>query len=166
MVQFRINSGMGLSRFKGFGALEMVYPAFWSGNLDCRQISQLVKSNKKRLFLVDTLALVRKLERQGVPLNQPEAITAAITQIEMIQESSLSKFKSQVQSSQGNYFSLLQHETVKLHNDIEKMRSELRLGMLYWNSIQGLRSEAFLSPHRELAISPGQYIPLSNAQGF
>ncbi|KAL5564353.1 hypothetical protein UlMin_027517 [Ulmus minor] len=126
MVQFRINSGMGLSRFKGFGALEMVYPAFWSGNLDCRQISQLVKSNKKRLFLVDTLALVRKLERQGVPLNQPEAITAAITQIEMIQESSLSKFKSQVQSSQGNYFSLLQHETVKLHNDIEKMRSELR----------------------------------------
>ncbi|XP_038876777.1 protein FMP32, mitochondrial-like isoform X3 [Benincasa hispida] len=114
---------------------------------ECRQISQLVKSNGKRLFLVDTLALVRKLEGQGVPSNQAEAITAAITEvlndslenishsfvskgemqkIEMIQDSNLSKFKSEVQSSQGHHFSLLGHETEKLRNDIEKMRSELR----------------------------------------
>ncbi|XP_022929338.1 uncharacterized protein LOC111435941 isoform X3 [Cucurbita moschata] len=86
-----------------------------------RQISQLAKSNGKRLFLVDTLALVRKLEGQGVPSNQAEAITAAITEVlndslenishsfvskgemqkvEMIQDSNLSKFKSEVQSSQ------------------------------------------------------------------
>ncbi|KAL4644273.1 hypothetical protein ACB092_02G152800 [Castanea dentata] len=115
--------------------------------LHCRHISQLVKSNGKRLFLVDTLALVRRLEGQGVPSKQAEAITAAITEvlndsvenvsqsfvskaemqkIEMIQESNLSKFKSEVQSSQGHHFSLLQHETEKLRNDIEKMRSELR----------------------------------------
>lgn len=101
----------------------------------------------KRLFLVDTLALVRKLEAQGVPTKQAEAITAAITEVlndslenvaqtfvskadlqrlEMIQESKLSKFKSQVQSSQDNHFSLLQHEIEKLKSDIEKMRSELR----------------------------------------
>ncbi|AET03834.1 putative Coiled-coil domain-containing protein [Medicago truncatula] len=112
--------------------------------------SQLVKSNGKHLFLVDTLALVRRLEGQGVPSKQAEAITAAITEVlndslenvsqalvskgemqktEMIQESNLSKFKSEVQSSQGHHFSLLQHETEKLRNDIEKMRSELRYEM-------------------------------------
>ncbi|OIT22420.1 PREDICTED: protein FMP32, mitochondrial-like [Nicotiana attenuata] len=103
--------------------------------------------NGKRLFLVDTLALVRRLEAQGVPTKQAEAITAAITEVlndslenvaqtfvskeelqtlEMIQESKLSKFKSEVQSSRENHFSLLQHETEKLKSDIEKMRSELR----------------------------------------
>lgn len=30
---------------------------------------------------------------------------------------------------QGHHFSLLQHETEKLRNDIEKMRSELRSGL-------------------------------------
>ncbi|XP_015064075.1 protein FMP32, mitochondrial [Solanum pennellii] len=101
----------------------------------------------KQLFLVDTLALVRKLEAKGVPTKQAEAITAAITEVlsdslenvaqtfvskadlqrlEMIQESKLSKFKSEVQSSQENHFSLLQHEIEKLKSDIEKMRRELR----------------------------------------
>ncbi|XP_042519445.1 protein FMP32, mitochondrial-like [Macadamia integrifolia] len=113
----------------------------------CRQISQLVKSNGSRAFLVDTLALVRRLEAQGVPSKQAEAITAAITEVlndslenvaqsfvskgemektVMLQESNLGKFKSQVQSSQEHHFSLLQRETEKLRNDIEKMRSELR----------------------------------------
>ncbi|KAJ1408828.1 coiled-coil domain-containing protein [Sesbania bispinosa] len=99
---------------------------------------------------------VRKLEGQGIPSKQAEAITAAITEvlndslenvsqslvsktemqrIEMLQEANLSKFKAEVQSSQvhhvsqfirDNHFSLLQHETEKLKNDIEKMRSELR----------------------------------------
>lgn len=107
----------------------------------------LVKTNGKRAFLVDTLALVRKLEAQGVPTKQAEAITAAITEVlndslenvarsfvskaemqktEMIQDSNLSKFKSEVQSSQEHHFSLLQRETEKLRTDIEKIRSELR----------------------------------------
>ncbi|XVF62147.1 hypothetical protein PTKIN_Ptkin08bG0193600 [Pterospermum kingtungense] len=113
----------------------------------CRHVSQLQKSNGKRLFLVDTLALVRKLEAEGLPSKQAEAITAAITEVlndslenvslsvvskaemqksEMIQESNLSKLKSEVHSSQENHFSLLQHENEKLRHDIEKMRSELR----------------------------------------
>ncbi|KAH7566313.1 hypothetical protein ACOSP7_022738 [Xanthoceras sorbifolium] len=116
-------------------------------SLDRRQISQLVTSNGKRLFLVDTLALVRRLEAQGLPSNQAEAITAAITEVltdslenvsqsvvtkgemqksELIQESNLSKFKSEVQNLQEHHFSSLQHEAEKLRNDIEKMRNELR----------------------------------------
>ncbi|OMO74404.1 hypothetical protein CCACVL1_16768 [Corchorus capsularis] len=112
-----------------------------------RQISQLVNSNGKRAFLVDTLALVRSLEAQGVPSKQAEAITAAITEVlndslenvshsfvskaemqksEMLQEANLSKFKSEVKSSQEHHFSMLQRETEKLRGDIEKMRSELR----------------------------------------
>ncbi|KAK2998363.1 hypothetical protein RJ639_023660, partial [Escallonia herrerae] len=115
--------------------------------VDYRPFSQLAKSNGKRVFLVDTLALVRSLEAQGVPSKQAEAITAAITEVlndslenvahsfvskaemqksEMIQDANLSKFKSEVQSSQEHHFSLLQRETEKLRNDIEKMRSELR----------------------------------------
>ncbi|PHT36046.1 hypothetical protein CQW23_23746 [Capsicum baccatum] len=90
---------------------------------------------------------VRRLEARGVPSEQAEAITSAITEVlndslenvalsfvsraemqksEMVQEASLSKFKSEVQSSQEHHFSLLQRETEKLRNDIEKMRSELR----------------------------------------
>uniref|UniRef100_A0A0D6QU02 DUF1640 domain-containing protein n=1 Tax=Araucaria cunninghamii TaxID=56994 RepID=A0A0D6QU02_ARACU len=115
--------------------------------LDTRQISQLVKSNGKRAFLVDTLALVRRLEAQGLTSKQAEAITATITEVlndslenvaqsfvskaemqrsEMTQESALSKFKSEVQSSQDHHFSLLQRETEKLRTDIDRMRSELR----------------------------------------
>ncbi|KAK8562989.1 hypothetical protein V6N12_011051 [Hibiscus sabdariffa] len=134
-----------------------------------RQISELVKSNGKRAFLVDTLALVRSLEAQGVPSKQAEAITGAITEVlndslenvshsfvskaemqktEMLQEANLSKFKSEVKSSQRRldasmeensevmelqlgvdneyHFSMLQRETEKLRGDIEKMQSELR----------------------------------------
>ncbi|KAL2240141.1 protein FMP32, mitochondrial-like [Sesamum indicum] len=120
---------------------------FGSTRLESRPISQLAKPNGKRLFLVDTLALVRRLEAQGVPSQQAEAITAAMTEVlndslenvsysfvskgemqknEMTQESNLSKFKTEVKSSQDHHFSLLQHETEKLKSDIEKMRSELR----------------------------------------
>jgi len=115
--------------------------------VDSRQISQLAKPIGKRVFLVDTLALVRSLEAQGVPSKQAEAITAAITEVlndslenvahsfvskgemekvAMVQDANLDKFKSEVQSSQEHHFSLLQRETEKLRNDIEKMRSELR----------------------------------------
>ncbi|KAJ7953081.1 Protein FMP32 mitochondrial [Quillaja saponaria] len=156
--QLGTNSGIGLTGLGGFGASKALSPSYDSCSaslasipcyrqIDCRHFNQLVKSNGKRLFLVDTLALVRRLEGQGLPSNQAEAITAAITEvlndslenvsqsfvskgemqkIEMVQEANLSKFKSEVQSSQGHHFSLLQHETEKLRNDIDKMRSELR----------------------------------------
>ncbi|RVX16786.1 hypothetical protein CK203_006103 [Vitis vinifera] len=140
-------------------------PSGYCRRSDYRPFSQFVKSNGGRLFLVDTLALVRKLEAQGIPSKHAEAITSTITEvlndslenvaqslvskgeiqkvrfidsgvpvgpwlvmlhIEMTQESNLSKFKSEVESSQGHHFSLLQHETEKLRSDIEKMRSELR----------------------------------------
>uniref|UniRef100_A0A453SFD3 Uncharacterized protein n=1 Tax=Aegilops tauschii subsp. strangulata TaxID=200361 RepID=A0A453SFD3_AEGTS len=123
------------------------WPTRWAGPAAARSISQLVKTNGRRAFLVDTLALVRKLESQGVPTKQAEAITSAITEVlndslesisesfvskaemqksEMLQEANISKFKSQVQSSQENHFSLLQRETEKLRGDIDKMRSELK----------------------------------------
>ncbi|GFP95463.1 protein fmp32 mitochondrial [Phtheirospermum japonicum] len=120
---------------------------FVPNRLDSRSFSELPKPNGKRLSFVDTLALVRRLEAQGVPSKQAEAITGAMTEVlndsleyvshgfvskgemqknEMAQESNLSKFKTEVKSSQDHHFSLLQHETEKLKNDIEKMRSELR----------------------------------------
>ncbi|KAE8667390.1 putative cellular nucleic acid binding protein [Hibiscus syriacus] len=97
------------------------YSSSFVNRVGHRQISELVMSNGKRAFLVDTLALVRSLEAQGVPSKQAEAITAAITEVlndslenvshsfvsksemqksEMLQEANLSKFKSEVKSSQ------------------------------------------------------------------
>uniref|UniRef100_A0A2P2JF60 Protein FMP32 n=1 Tax=Rhizophora mucronata TaxID=61149 RepID=A0A2P2JF60_RHIMU len=82
-----------------------------------------------------------------MPSKQAEALTAAITGVlndslenvshfvvskaemqknEMIQETNLSKFKTEVQSLQEHHVSLLQHEAEKLQNDIDNMRSELR----------------------------------------
>ncbi|PSS21370.1 hypothetical protein CEY00_Acc10413 [Actinidia chinensis var. chinensis] len=149
--QFGVNSfsEINLATLRAHAASNLLesssYPNRFS---DCRHISQLVQSNGKRLFLVDTLALVRRLEAQGVPSKQAEAITGAITEvlndslenvahsfvskgemqkIEMTQDSNLAKFKSKIQSSQEHHFSLLQHETEKLRSDdIEKMCSELR----------------------------------------
>ncbi|XP_042459793.1 uncharacterized protein LOC122043293 [Zingiber officinale] len=87
--------------------------------------SQLVKTNGNRAYLVDTLALVRRLEAQGLPTKQAEAITSTITEvlndslenvaqsfmsksemdkIEMVQESNLSKFKSEMKSTQYSLF--------------------------------------------------------------
>lgn len=119
-----------------------------SNSASTRHMSQLVsKVNGNRAFLVDTLALVRRLEAQGVPSKQAEAITASITEVlndslenvaqsfvskpemqtsVMMQESALSKFKAEVHSSQEHHFSLLQHETEKLRTAIDKMQSELR----------------------------------------
>ncbi|KAJ4964440.1 hypothetical protein NE237_024379 [Protea cynaroides] len=160
------NSGVYFSTFRGFNAsskvtgLDPVYlgassiglsasssSSLRSNRFYSRQMSQLVKANGSRAFLVDTLALVRKLEAHGLPTKQAEAITAAITvvlndslenvaqsfvtkeemqKLELVNESNLSQFKSQVHSSQDNHFSLLQRETEKLRNDIEKMRNELK----------------------------------------
>ncbi|KAM7529652.1 hypothetical protein LguiB_033062 [Lonicera macranthoides] len=159
-------AGSNLALLRGLAAASRApsssLSSTWRRRVDCRQISQVAKSNAKPLFLV------RRLEEQGLPSKQAEAITASITEvlndtietfthsfvskpemqkIELIQDSSLSKFKSEVQNSQidlivkvdsfnlsfgitgnspGHHFSLLQHETEKLKGDIEKMRSELR----------------------------------------
>ncbi|KAH0969425.1 hypothetical protein GBA52_028693 [Prunus armeniaca] len=188
--QLGTNSGFGLSGFGGPAASKVaVSPSLEYRHLDCRLTSQLVKSNGKRLFLVDTLALVRRLEGQGVPSKHAEAITAAITEVlndslENVSNSFVSKgdaenrddpriqfVQIQIRNSKrtvvfmylkydasifwvavawcgvllivdltsnykptfrisvirlGHHFSLLQHETEKLRNDIEKMRGELR----------------------------------------
>ncbi|KAL1536614.1 protein FMP32, mitochondrial-like isoform X1 [Salvia divinorum] len=117
------------------------------GLVGTRPISELAKSNGKRIYLVDTLALVRKLEAQGVESRQAQAITEAMMEVlndsmenvsgsyvsksemqksEMFQDNNLSMFKTEVKSSQDHHFSRLQHEMEKIKNDIEKMRSELR----------------------------------------
>ncbi|KAK7376060.1 hypothetical protein VNO78_34910 [Psophocarpus tetragonolobus] len=141
--------------------------------LQTRHFSQLVKSNGKHLFLVDTLALVRRLEGEGIPSKQAEAITEVLSEslenvsqllvskgemqkTEMMQESNLSKFKAEVQSSQGHHFSLLQHETEKLRNDIEKMRSEFR------NDIEKMRSELRYEIDK---VTAGQRLDLNLEKG-
>ncbi|WJZ83273.1 hypothetical protein VitviT2T_002969 [Vitis vinifera] len=123
----------------------------WNGSVvhpfACRQISQLGNGRGKRAFLVDTLALVKSLEAEGMPSKQAEAVTTALTHVlndtlenlaqslvskpelqkaSMLQESNLSKFKVEVQGSQEHHFSLLQRETEKLRNDIDKMRTDVR----------------------------------------
>jgi len=167
VFQLGARSGLSLTRLRRFStsktsgsvAEKLQLDGYWTNfggsslsnpsvnRFDSRQISQIAKSNGRRVFLVDTLALVRSLEAQGVPSKQAEAITAAITEVlndslenvshtfvskgqmekvSMEQDANLSKFKSEVQSSQEHHFSLLQRETEKLRHDIEKMRSELR----------------------------------------
>ncbi|KAJ8767178.1 hypothetical protein K2173_013575 [Erythroxylum novogranatense] len=141
-VHLRGNSGVCSSKFQ---AVSLPSSSIAKRFMH-RQISQLVKPNGNRAFLVDTLGLVRRLEAQGVPSKQAEAITAAITEVlndslenvshsfvskpeiqkRNVQESNLSKFKSEVQSSQEHHFSMLQRETEKLRSDIDKMRSDLR----------------------------------------
>lgn len=117
------------SQYNGGGSVNFYssepYKSSAANKFDYRQISQLAKPNGKRAFLVDTLALVRRLEARGVPSEQAEAITSAITEVlndslenvahsfvsraemqksEMVQEANLSKFKSEVQSSQKLWF--------------------------------------------------------------
>uniref|UniRef100_A0A7N0VBV1 Uncharacterized protein n=1 Tax=Kalanchoe fedtschenkoi TaxID=63787 RepID=A0A7N0VBV1_KALFE len=110
-----------------------------------RQMPSHFNANKP--FLVNTLALVKKLKEQGIPSNQAEAITGAVTQVlndslesvsdcyvsnsemhkmEMLQNSKLSTFKMEVEGSQAHHFSLLQNEAEKLKGEIEKMRNDFR----------------------------------------
>ncbi|KAI3946302.1 hypothetical protein MKW98_010426, partial [Papaver atlanticum] len=82
---------------------------------DCRQISQMTYNGEQRAFLVDTLALVRKLEKDGFESKHAQAITDAVTQVLMAQlyvsngqmekiqmsiEAAISKSKSQANSFQ------------------------------------------------------------------
>ncbi|KAG0607346.1 hypothetical protein M758_8G021400 [Ceratodon purpureus] len=119
-------------------------PWAWSHEA-VRGVSQLVAPKGKRLFLVDTLALVRRLESEGLTPKQSEAITAVITEVlndslenvgqtftsihemqrsEMMADAALGKFKGQMQSSQDHHFAMLQQETERLRTDIDKMRNE------------------------------------------
>ncbi|KAF8410502.1 hypothetical protein HHK36_003032 [Tetracentron sinense] len=108
-----------------------------------RQISQLLKYNGKQASLVDTLALVRRLEAEEIPLKQAEAIISVITEvfiesetqfsvskdetqkIGMILESNMSKLNSELESSQERHIYLFQRQTEKIGSNIEKMYSEL-----------------------------------------
>ncbi|EFJ32766.1 hypothetical protein SELMODRAFT_439685 [Selaginella moellendorffii] len=104
-------------------------------------------SNARRAFLVDTLAVMRRLEAQELNQRQAEAITAVVTSVlndslesvahsytsktdmqkcEMMHDASLSKFKAEMQSSLEHHFATLQRESERLRTDMEKMRSELR----------------------------------------
>ncbi|KAK4788247.1 hypothetical protein SAY86_019566 [Trapa natans] len=133
--------GLGITRF---GVTNMISPV---RQFDFRDVSQYVKSSGRRPLVVDTLALVKRLEAQGIPLKQAEAITTEIRdvlddslenvsqsfvskydmqKVEMDLESKLTKFKSEVQNTQGQHYSLLQRETEKLQNQIDNMRSELK----------------------------------------
>ncbi|KAL4572964.1 hypothetical protein LXL04_019753 [Taraxacum kok-saghyz] len=151
LVQLGINPGFQAKSMKnnvyGFATTFLVPKQSRCDYTYRRHLSQLVNPNGRRVFLVDTLALVRRLEAQGVPSKQAEAITSAITEVlndslenvadtfvskadmqktVMLQEAHLGKFKSEVHSSQEHHFSMLQRETEKLRTDIDKMRSELR----------------------------------------
>lgn len=87
----------------------------------------LSKPNGKRAFLVDTLALVRKLEAQGIPSKQAEAITSAITEVlNDSLENVTQSFVSQGEIQKEHHFSTLQRETERLKNEIEKMQTELK----------------------------------------
>ncbi|XP_021753529.1 uncharacterized protein LOC110718898 isoform X2 [Chenopodium quinoa] len=137
-IQFGVNSSRffaNSSRFfansRGFAAVD---PQITRFNHNFRQFSQLQAPNNRRGLLVDTLALVRNLEAQGIPQKQAEAITNSIVQVvgdsmektEMLQDSEISRFIGEVKTSQDHHFSLLQRQNEKLHNDIEMLRSELR----------------------------------------
>ncbi|KAK9013052.1 hypothetical protein V6N11_041074 [Hibiscus sabdariffa] len=151
----------GVSRFKGavspldtstFLPSATRLSASPSPSSQWRHVSQqVVKSNGNRLFLVDTLALVRRLEAEGLPSKQAEAITASITEVlngslenlslsvvsktdmqksKMTQESNLSKLKSEVHSSQVLANSLhstliIEHHYSLLQHENEKLRHDI-----------------------------------------
>ncbi|GAB4837841.1 hypothetical protein Ancab_027367 [Ancistrocladus abbreviatus] len=137
-VQIGLSSRALLNKSREFKLLDAQICGF-----SRRQISQLHNPNGKRAVLVDTLALVKSLEAQGVPSKHAEAITLAITdslenvshnfvskadmqKVEMLQEANISKFKSEAQGSQDHRFSLLDHRFSLLQWDIEKLRSDMR----------------------------------------
>uniref|UniRef100_A0A7N0SZ01 Uncharacterized protein n=1 Tax=Kalanchoe fedtschenkoi TaxID=63787 RepID=A0A7N0SZ01_KALFE len=147
LANFGADYGIRISSSRRFSSLSSPSSRLQPNLLNYRHLSQLVKSNGNRAFLVDTLALVRSLEAQGLPSKQAEAITSAITdvlnvslekvvqsfvskgemdKVEMVHEANLSKFNSEVKSSQEHHFTMLHRETEKLRSDIDKMRSELK----------------------------------------
>lgn len=141
-----------LRRREGFHSSLFFSRSFFSLRDPSRSISQLspAPNGSDRLLLVDTLALVRKLESQGFDARQAEAITAAMTdvlndclqnvsdafvskseleQYNMMQEAAFTKLQTDVQSAQDKKISSIHRETEKLRVDIEKLQSEIRYEM-------------------------------------
>ncbi|KAI5075635.1 hypothetical protein GOP47_0009711 [Adiantum capillus-veneris] len=137
-------SNLSSSSARGFSS----YDAADRG-LFLRRISQLVSPSKgsKKVMFVDTLALVRRLESQGLTPKQAEAVTAAIIEVlndsmdnvsqtfvskpdmqknEMMQEAALQKITADIQNAQEYKISLTQREVERIRTDVEKMRSDLR----------------------------------------
>ncbi|KAJ7566293.1 hypothetical protein O6H91_02G095900 [Diphasiastrum complanatum] len=91
-----------------------------------RKLSQL-RVASSRAFLVDTLALVRRLEAQGLAAKQAEAITAVMTEVlsgslDDVTQSFV--FKADMQREFR--FVKLQRETERLRTDVDKMHNELK----------------------------------------
>eukprot|EP00271_Cylindrocystis_brebissonii_P008856 TRINITY_DN23379_c0_g1_i1.p1 TRINITY_DN23379_c0_g1~~TRINITY_DN23379_c0_g1_i1.p1 ORF type:complete len:328 (+),score=90.54 TRINITY_DN23379_c0_g1_i1:857-1840(+) len=105
----------------------------------------LVPHSGGRRFMVDTLALVRRLEAHGVPEEQAEAITALIGQVmndsmeditshfvakqelqmmEMRAATALSDFKNEVHAKQEQKHDSAKRLIERLTADMEKLKSE------------------------------------------
>ncbi|KAG6486621.1 hypothetical protein ZIOFF_055199 [Zingiber officinale] len=98
-----------------------------AGGIDGMRLVKTNGNRVNRVYLVDTLALVRKLETQGLPTKQAEAITSTITEtLNDSLENVIQSFVSKSEMDKEHHFSSLQRETGKLQGDIEKLRSELR----------------------------------------
>ncbi|KAI5056421.1 hypothetical protein GOP47_0028239 [Adiantum capillus-veneris] len=126
--------------------------SFFASKDPFRSLSQLsiAPNSTDKLLLVDTLALVRKLEAQGFDAKQAEAITAAMTDIlndclqnvsdsfvskseldqyNMMLGSACTKLQSDLQTAQEKRLSAIHRETEKLRGDIEKLHGEIRFEM-------------------------------------
>ncbi|CAI7764285.1 unnamed protein product [Closterium sp. NIES-53] len=104
-------------------------------------------ANGRKAFLVDTLALVRRLEAEGLTAKQSEAITHLITEVlhesldtaahtfvskpemqksEMVAEAAMAKVKTEIQSLQDLKFAGLTREVEGLKTDLDKVKNEIR----------------------------------------
>ncbi|CAI0375054.1 unnamed protein product [Linum tenue] len=131
-----------------------------------RHMSDLARPNgANRAFLVDTLALVRRLESQDVPSKQAEAITHAIIAVlnvsleslshscvskeemqksVMIQESNLSKFKAEVNSAQVAREMIQESNLSKFQNEIQSDLSKFQ------TDIKGSQDDHYATLQREI----------------
>ncbi|CAI7835056.1 unnamed protein product [Closterium sp. NIES-53] len=107
----------------------------------------IASSPTRRPYLIDTLALVRRLEAEGLTARQAEAITQLIAEVlhdsldsvahtfvskpdlnksEMVAEAALVKLKAEVQSTLDLKFAALQREVEGLKIGVDKVKSEIR----------------------------------------
>ncbi|KAG6482509.1 hypothetical protein ZIOFF_059140 [Zingiber officinale] len=92
--------------------------------------SQIGKTHVNKVYLADTLALVRKLEAQGLPTKQAEAIALTLTEtLNDSLENVAHSFVLKSEMDEEHHFSLLQQETRKLQGDIEKVTAGHRLDL-------------------------------------
>eukprot|EP00475_Leptophrys_vorax_P032707 TRINITY_DN5082_c0_g2_i3.p1 TRINITY_DN5082_c0_g2~~TRINITY_DN5082_c0_g2_i3.p1 ORF type:complete len:191 (+),score=31.42 TRINITY_DN5082_c0_g2_i3:222-794(+) len=105
------------------------------------------QGNGRKAFLVDTLALVRRLEAEGLTAKQSEAITQLITEVlhesletaahtfvskpemqkaELIAEAAMSKVKTEMVNVQDLKFAGIHREVEGLKTDLDKVKNEIR----------------------------------------